>query len=56
MMPILPKFIYRFSEISSVNPVAFSVDIELILNFILNWKGPNLSKTILKTNFVVGFT
>lgn len=56
MMPVLPKFIYRVNALSNVNPVVFSVEIELILNFILNWKGPRLSKTILKSNLVVGFT
>ena len=48
-MSILPKVTYRFNKIPNKIPMMFSAQIKkLILNFIWNFKGPQIAKTILK--------
>ena len=46
---LLPKFIYRCNPISAQIPSDFSVEInKLVLQFMWNFKGPRIVKTVLK--------
>ena len=52
-MSILPKVIYRFNVIP-INSICFSEREKFILNFIWNFQGLEIAKTILKEDKVGG--
>ena len=56
MMTLFPKVTYRF-DASQSNPNSFFAEMKkLILKFIWNSKGPQITKTILKKNKVERLT